>query len=61
MQLILNIIGMVIVTFLSRPFAEIAQQETGFTISYDEHFYKARIESIVNMVFDGIAVKEILL
>jgi AcrR family transcriptional regulator len=58
-HLILNIIGMVIVTFLSQPIAEIAQQETGFRISYNEHFYKARIESITNMFFDGIAVKEL--
>jgi hypothetical protein len=57
-QLIMNIMGMVIVTFLSQPIAEIVKQETGFGITYDEKFYKARIDFITDMVFDGIAIKE---
>jgi AcrR family transcriptional regulator len=57
-QLMLNIMGMVIITFLSQPVAEIVKQETGFGIIYDEKFYKSRIDFITDMVFDGIAVKE---
>jgi TetR/AcrR family transcriptional regulator len=57
-QLIMNIMGMVIVTFLSQPIVEIVKQETGFGITYDEKFYKARIDFITDMVFDGIAIKE---
>lgn len=57
-QLMLNIIGMVIITFLSQPVAEIVKQETGFGITYNEKFYQERIDFITDMVFDGIAVKE---
>ncbi len=57
-QLMLNIVGMVIVTFLSQPIAEIVRKETGLSIPYDERFYKARVDSIADMVFDGISIKE---
>ncbi len=57
-QLIMNIMGMIIATFLSEPIADIVREETGFCIAYDDKFYRARIDFITNMVFDGIAVKE---
>lgn len=57
-QLMMNIMGMVIVTFQSQPIAEIVHRETGFSFTYDEKFYKSRINFITEMVFDGIAVKE---
>jgi TetR/AcrR family transcriptional regulator len=57
-QLMMNIMGMVLVTFLSRPVAEMVREATGFTITYDEQFYKKRIDVITGMVFDGIQTKE---
>jgi AcrR family transcriptional regulator len=57
-QLMMNIMGMVIVTFLSQPIAEIVRKETGFSITYDKKFYQERIDFITDLVFDGIAVKE---
>lgn len=57
-QLMMNIMGMVIVTFLSQPIVEIVKQETGLGITYDKKFYKSRIDFITDMIFDGISVKE---
>jgi hypothetical protein len=53
-QLIMSIMSMIIITFLSRPIVEILKQKTGVSITYDEKFYKSRVEFITNMVFDGI-------
>jgi TetR/AcrR family transcriptional regulator len=53
-QLIMSVMSMIIMTFVSRPIVEILQQKTGLSITYDEKFYKARIDFITNLVFDGI-------
>ena len=57
-QLMMNIMGMIIITFLSRPVVDVVQQQTGFSISYDDRFYKKRIDFITDMVFEGISIKE---
>jgi AcrR family transcriptional regulator len=57
-QLMMNIMGMIVATFLSQPIAEILKQLTGFGITYDQKFYTTRIDFITDLVFDGIAVKE---
>jgi TetR/AcrR family transcriptional regulator len=53
-QLIMSIMGMIMVTFISRPIVEVVQKKTGFAVSYDEKFYAARIDFITDLVFDGI-------
>ena len=53
-QLIMSVMSMIIITFLSRPIVEVLQQKAGLSITYDEKFYKARIDFITDMVFDGI-------
>jgi|WetSurMetagenome_2_1015567.scaffolds.fasta_scaffold07670_3 TetR/AcrR family transcriptional regulator len=57
-QLMMNIMGMILATFLSQPVAEIVKQITGLGIVYDRKFYETRIDFITDMVFDGILVKE---
>lgn len=53
-QLIMSVMSMIMITFLSRPVVEVLQQKTGLTITYDEKFYRSRIDFITDMVFDGI-------
>lgn len=53
-QLIMSIMSMIIITFISRPIVEVLKQKTGLSITYDENFYKSRINFITDMVFDGI-------
>jgi TetR/AcrR family transcriptional regulator len=53
-QLIMSVMSMIIITFLSRPIVEVLQQKTGLSITYDEKFYKSRVEFITDLVFDGI-------
>jgi hypothetical protein len=49
-----SLVSSYIITFLSRPIVEVLKQKTGLSITYDENFYKSRVEFITNMVFDGI-------
>jgi TetR/AcrR family transcriptional regulator len=53
-QLIMSIMSMIIITFLSRPIVEVLQQKTGLSITYDDKFYKSRVEFITDLVFEGI-------
>jgi TetR/AcrR family transcriptional regulator len=53
-QLIMSIMGMIMVTFISRPIVEVLQKKTGISFAYDNEFYSARIDFITNLVFDGI-------
>jgi AcrR family transcriptional regulator len=53
-QLIMSIMSMIIITFLSRPIVEVLQQKTGLSVTFDEKFYKSRVEFITDLVFDGI-------
>jgi TetR/AcrR family transcriptional regulator len=53
-QLIMSIMSMILITFVSRPIVEVLQQRTGLSITYDENFYKSRVEFITDLVFEGI-------
>jgi AcrR family transcriptional regulator len=55
---IMNVIGMIMVTFFSRPASEIIRQVSGMSLPYDEKFYESRIKAITDMVCEGIMVKE---
>jgi TetR/AcrR family transcriptional regulator len=55
---IMNVIGMIMVTFFSRPAAEIIKQVSGLSISYNAEFYESRIQAITDMICEGILVKE---
>jgi TetR/AcrR family transcriptional regulator len=57
-QLMVSIMGMILFTFLSQPIAKAVEKETGFIVKYDNVFYKARINFITDMVFEGIMAKE---
>jgi TetR/AcrR family transcriptional regulator len=57
-QFIMNVIGMIMVTFFSRPASEIIRQVSGLSIPYDAEFYESRIKAITDMVCEGIMVKE---
>jgi TetR/AcrR family transcriptional regulator len=57
-QLMMSIMGMIMITFLSQPIIDVVQQQTGFSVAYDERFFKTRIQFITDMVFDGIQTKE---
>jgi hypothetical protein len=50
--------GMCLVTFIIQPIAESLSGKVDFKIDFDEAYYKRRIESIVEMVSDGIFVKD---
>lgn len=53
-HLLLNIVGMCVFTFVARPIiAEVSRQFT-MQITFDDSFYRDRIESIVDMVMQGI-------
>jgi hypothetical protein len=53
-QLIMSIMSMILITFVSRPIVEVLQQRTGLSITFDDTFYKSRVEFITNLVFEGI-------
>jgi TetR/AcrR family transcriptional regulator len=53
-QLIMSIMSMILITFVSRPIVEVLQQKTGLSITFDDTFYKSRVEFITNLVFEGI-------
>ncbi len=53
-HLMLNIIGMCIITFISRPFFDGVKQLTPIRPTFDEQFFKERIEEIVNTACYGI-------
>jgi hypothetical protein len=50
----MSIMGMIMITFISRPIVEMLQKKTGISFAYDNKFYSARIDFITNLVFDGI-------
>jgi TetR/AcrR family transcriptional regulator len=58
MDIFLNIMGMCMVTFIMQPIVESLSGQFGFKIKFDESFYLRRIDSIVEMVCDGIFVKD---
>jgi TetR/AcrR family transcriptional regulator len=55
---IMNVIGMIMVTFFFRPASEIIHQVSGLSISYNAEFYESRIQAITDMICEGILVKE---
>lgn len=55
---IMNVIGMIMVTFFSQPASEIIKQVSGLPFSYDAEFYESRIQAITDMICEGILVKE---
>jgi AcrR family transcriptional regulator len=58
LQLIMNIMGMILVTFISQPISGFIQQKTGFSILYDDTFYRNRTEFITDMICNGIVTKD---
>jgi AcrR family transcriptional regulator len=57
-DIFLNMMGMCLVTFIIQPVAEGLSAKFGFKMEFDESFYLRRIDSIVEMVTDGIFVKD---
>ncbi|HUI91169.1 MAG TPA: helix-turn-helix domain-containing protein [Chitinivibrionales bacterium] len=55
---ILNLIGMIMVTYVSRPASEMLSRASGLTLTYDEEFYETRIKAITDMICEGILLKE---
>jgi TetR/AcrR family transcriptional regulator len=55
---IMNVIGMIMVTFFSRPASEIIQKVSGLSIPFNAEFYESRIQAITDMICEGILVKE---
>ncbi|MFC1586412.1 TetR/AcrR family transcriptional regulator, partial [Fibrobacterota bacterium] len=53
-QLLLNVIGMTVGTFIIRPFVQKVGPHLNMDFAYDEEFYNQRKEAIVNMVLHGL-------
>jgi len=51
----LNIISMCVFTFIAKPIAAELDKFVGGSITYDETFFRERIDSIVDMALHGIA------
>lgn len=58
MDIFLNIMGMCMVTFIIQPVVESLAGQFSFKIEFDKPFYQRRIDSIVEMVYDGMFVKD---
>lgn len=56
-HVIMNIMGMCVITFLAKPFASALSKQLGYELIYDEKFYKKRIDAIVTTVCDGLFYK----
>ena len=54
-QLMLNIIGMCIFTFVAQPMVSEISRQLSLNIDFDEYFFEERIENILDMVMQGIA------
>ena len=57
-DIFLNMMGMCMVTFIMQPVVESLSGQFGFKMEFDEIFYQRRIDSIVEIVCDGIFVKD---
>ncbi len=57
LHLALNVLGMCIFTFISRPILEMINKQADLGVVFDDAFFEKRIEAILDMVFNGI-VKE---
>ncbi len=57
-HIFINIMGMCLNTFLCRPYIEGIYGILGQKIEYDETFYRKRIESIVEMAYSGLVLKD---
>ncbi len=55
---IMNVMGMIMVSFFSQPASEIIKRVSGLSITYDDDFYESRIQAITDMICQGILVKE---
>lgn len=56
-HVIMNIMGMSVITFLAKPFASAISKQLGFELVYDKKFYKERIDAIVTTACDGLFYK----
>lgn len=56
-HVIMNIMGMSVITFLAKPFASAISKHLGFELVYDEKFFKKRIDAIVTTACDGLFYK----
>jgi TetR/AcrR family transcriptional regulator len=56
-HVIMNIMGMSVITFLAKPFASAISKHLGFEVIYDEKFFKKRIDAIVTTACDGLFYK----
>ena len=56
-HVIMNIMGMSVITFLAKPFASAISKHLGFELVYDEKFYKKRVDAIVTTACDGLFYK----
>jgi len=57
-HLILNIMGMCIITFVTRPLVEPISNVFGTSLKFDEEFLKDRVDSIISIVKNGIFPKD---
>jgi TetR/AcrR family transcriptional regulator len=57
-HLVINIAGMIMMTFVAQPIVGIIAQKTHIPIQYNDAFYRERIEAITSMICDGLFVKE---
>jgi AcrR family transcriptional regulator len=57
-DILLNMIGMCLVTFVILPIVESMSGSSEFKMKIDESYFQRRIDSIVDMVCDGIFVKD---
>ncbi len=53
-HLLLNIVGMCVFTFVARPIVAEVSRQFDMRITFDDSFYRDRIESIVDLVMQGI-------
>lgn len=58
LDVILNILGMCIITFAMQPVVKGISAQFGIGIEFDEKFYQRRIDSIIEMAYSGIFVKD---
>lgn len=57
-HIILNILGMCIITFLFKPLIEPLSSEFGISVKFDEQFLQDRIDSIISTIKNGILPKD---
>jgi AcrR family transcriptional regulator len=57
-HLILNLLGMIIITFLSKPLEPVLKNIVNYPFCYNNDFYQSRIDEITNTICDSIMLKE---